>query len=112
MEGILEKFNEDHFLLEEMYADAYYPKFLVDKLRFVILDFVDYLSDNFRSREEIQEKLDEMNAMIGNLREEFRENGSEFETVARACVAADIEYILKYFSVGIEPEEALRARDW
>ncbi|MDR3348501.1 MAG: DUF5713 family protein [Acidaminococcales bacterium] len=112
MKRTLEKFNADYILLAQMYEDAYYPKFLVDKLRFVILDFVGYLADASRSRKEIQEKLDEMNIMIGSLREEFHENGSEFETVARACVAADIEYILKYFSVGIELAEALRARDW
>jgi hypothetical protein len=112
MEKMAEKFNEDYILLEAMYADAYYPKFLVDKLRFVMLDLVGYLSDAFHGREEIQEKLDEMNIMIGRLREEFHESGSDFEAVARACIAADIEHILKYFSAGIEPEDALRARDW
>jgi hypothetical protein len=112
MEKTSAKFNEDYLLLAAMYADAYYPTFLVDKLRFVLLDFVGYLADAPRGREEIQEKLDEMNIMIGHLREEFHENGSEFETIAHACVAADIEYILKYFSVGIELDEALRAQNW
>jgi hypothetical protein len=110
MEGILEKFNENYFLLEEMYADAYYPKFLVDKLRIILLDLVIYLSEDPRGREEIREKLDEIIIMINSLREEFRENDSEFESFAHACVASDLEYILRYFSVNIDPEEA--ARGW
>ena len=45
-------------------------------------------------------------------RREFDENDSEIETVARECIAADVAYILEWFDIPIDTEEAIRERDW
>ena len=44
--------------------------------------------------------------------EEFDENDSEIETVARECIAATVAYILEWFNIPIDTEEAIRERDW
>ena len=40
------------------------------------------------------------------------ENDSEIETVARECIAATVAYILEWFGIPIDTEEAIRERDW
>ena len=37
---------------------------------------------------------------------------SEIETVARECIAATVAYILEWFGIPIDTEEAIRERDW
>ena len=50
--------------------------------------------------------------MINDLEEEFEQNDSELETVAREAIAETIEYILNWFEIDIDIEDALRERDW
>ena len=47
-----------------------------------------------------------------DLQEEFNENDSEIETVARDCIGGTVAYILKWFDISIDIEEAIRERDW
>ena len=47
-----------------------------------------------------------------DLQEEFDENDSELETVARECIAENVAYILAWFNIPIDTEEAIRERDW
>ena len=49
---------------------------------------------------------------INELEEDFEENDSEIETVARDCIGTTVEYILRYFDIDIDIEEAIRERDW
>ena len=60
----------------------------------------------------IQEKLDEVVCGINDLQEEFYDNDSEIETVARESIGETILYILNWFDVDIDLEEAIRERDW
>ena len=64
------------------------------------------------STEVVQETLDEAVCGINDLQEEFDENDSEIETVARECIAANVAYILEWFNIPIDTEEAIRERDW
>jgi predicted nuclease with TOPRIM domain len=95
-----------------MYEDPYYPKFLVDDLKSLLLRLVEYLYEQGRSREEIQEKFDETTININNLQERFHDNDSEIDDVASDCLKIDVEYILKYFALDLTVEEALRERAW
>ena len=56
--------------------------------------------------------LDEMVYAINDLQEEFDENGSEIETAARDCIGENVGYILEWFDIPIDAEEAIRERDW
>ena len=53
-----------------------------------------------------------MTLAINDLQEEFEENDSEIETVARDSIAVTLEYILQWFDIAIDVETALRERDW
>jgi len=49
---------------------------------------------------------------INDLQEEFDKNDSEIETVARDCIGVTVAYILEWFGIPIDTEEAIRERDW
>ena len=56
--------------------------------------------------------MDEVVCAINDLQDEFDENDSEIETVARDCIGETVAYILERFGIPIDIEEAIRERDW
>ena len=104
----MKAFDPDYKLLDEMYQDKYYPDFLVDKVKDELQKVIDLLESGETDIEVVQETLDGIN----ELQEEFDENDSEIETVARECIAASVAYILEWFDIPIDTEEAIRERDW
>ena len=108
----MKAFDKNYKLLEEMYQDGYFPDFLVDKVKAELQKVIDLLERGETDREAVQEKLDEAVCAINDLQEEFDENDSEIETVARECIAAAVAYILEWFGIPIDTEEAVRERDW
>ncbi len=50
--------------------------------------------------------------IIFDLQEEFEENDSELETAARESIGAAAAYILEWFWIDLDAEEAIRERDW
>ena len=108
----MKKFDENYVLLEEMARDKYFPGFLVEKVENLMRPVITMLENGETDDEVIQERLDDMTMAINDLQEEFEENGSEIETVARDSIAATVGYILDYFDVDIDVETALRERDW
>ena len=95
-----------------MYQDGYFPDFLVDKVKAELQKVIDLLERGETDREAVQEKLDEAVCAINDLQEEFEENDSEIETVARDCIGESVGYILEWFGIPIDVEEAIRERDW
>lgn len=57
-------------------------------------------------------RLDEVVCAINDLQNEFDENDSKIETVARDCIGETVGYILEWFGIPIGTEEAIRERDW
>ena len=108
----MKAFDPDYSLLDEMYQDEYYPDFLVDRVKEELQKVIGLLESGETDIEAVQETLDEAVCGINDLQEEFDENDSEIETVARECIAADVAYILEWFSIPIDTEEAIRERDW
>ena len=108
----MKAFDPNYKLLDEMYQDEYYPDFLVDEVRDALQKVVDLLESGETNTEVVQETLDEAVSSINDLQEEFDENDSEIETVARECIAADVAYILEWFDIPIDTEEAIRERGW
>lgn len=106
------KFDKNYEILKEMYNDDYYPKFLVDKIRDLILEMVSYLEEGEHTYEEIQENFDKMTIGINELQEEFEENDSEIETVARDSIGTTVIDILEWFGIDIDVEDAIGERDW
>lgn len=102
----------DFPFLPEMYADSYFPKALVDKVRDAIREVAVFIGEGTHTREEIQSELDRMTEAINDLQAEFDDQESEIETVARDSIGTTVEAILNFFEVDIDSEEAIRARDW
>ena len=77
-----------------------------------IFTFPDELESGKTNTEIAQEKLDEVVYAINDLQEEFDENDSGIETVARDSIGETAAYILEWFGIPIDAEEAIRERDW
>ena len=105
-------FDPDYKLLNEMYQDDYYPAFLVDKVKDEIQKVIDLLESGETDIGVVQETLDEAVCSINNLQDEFYENDSEIETVARDCIGVTVAYILEWFDIPIDMEKAIREREW
>ena len=108
----MKAFDPNYKLLAEMYEDDYYPAFLVDKVKDKLQKVIDLLECGETDIEVVQEKLDEAVCGINDLQEEFDKNDSEIETVARDCIGVTVAYILEWFDIPIDIEEAIRERDW
>lgn len=106
------KFPEDFKYLPEMYEDEYFPNFLVDKIKDTIKETVKFIEEGNHTTDEIQESFDQMILKINDLQEEFDENDSEIETIARDSIGMTVDKILAYFEIDIDVEEAMRERDW
>ncbi|MEK3916553.1 DUF5713 family protein [Paenibacillus sp. FSL H7-0331] len=98
--------------LKDMYIDAYYPNFLVDKVKAELVKVVEFLEQGNQDIEEIQAKLNFAIHVINVIAEEFDENDSEIETVARESIAQTVEDILAFFGIEIDTEVAIQERDW
>jgi len=107
----MEKFDENLYLVD-MYNDKYYPKFLVDKIKMLLKEGVELLESGEKNIAKIQEKFDEITIGINNLEEEFHENDSEIETVARDSIGITVINIIKHFNLNSDVETLIRVRDW
>lgn len=108
----MKKFDESYSLLQEMTEDDYFPDFLVEQVKAEIQKVISLLESGETDTENIQRKLDEMTVAINDLQEAFEENDSEIETVARDCIGTTVAYVLDWFGIPIDMEEAIRERDW
>ena len=106
------KFDADYQLLADMYEDEYFPNFLVDKIMALMQDVIAFLEAGERDLVKIQEKFDEITLAINDLQEEFEENDSEIETGARESIAETAAYILRWFDIDLDVEDAIGERDW
>lgn len=108
----MKKFDENYTLLEEMYSDGYFPDFLVDKIKALIMKVIELLETGELNLKKIQKAFDKMTLAINDLEEEFEENDSEIETVARDSIGTTVEYILRWFDIDIDVEDAIGEREW
>ena len=108
----MKAFDPNYKMLDEMYQDEYYPDFLVDKVKEELQKVIRLLESGETDVGAVQKILDEAVCGINDLQEEFDENDSEIETVARDCIGVTVAYILEWFNIPIDTEEAIRDRDW
>ena len=108
----MKAFDPNYKLLDEMYQDDYYPAFLADKVKDELQKVIDLLESGETDTEVIQETLDEAVCGINDLQEECDESGCGIEAVARDCIGVTVAYILEWFGIPIDIEEAIRERDW
>lgn len=105
---------QSYAFLQEMYDDDYYPTFLVDKCKAIFLNVCE------RIEQEKPQNLDELYAItheateqINDLQDEFDENDSEIETVARDCFGTTMYFIATAYDFeDADIEELIAPRDW
>ncbi len=108
----MKNFDDSYQLLDEMRNDEYFPEFLVDKIELLIKEVIALLESGETDIPTVQAALDKMTLAINDLQEEFEENDSEIETVARDSIGETVEYVLKWFDINIDIETAIGERDW
>lgn len=108
----MKQFDENYQLLSEMYQDDYFPDFLVDKIKDLLQQVIELLENGETDLAVIQNRFDEIVEEINDLQDEFAENDSEIETVARDSIGESVDYILHWFNIDIDVEDAIGARDW
>lgn len=110
--SIVKAFDKNYILLKDMVNDSCYPKHLVAKIVERFQKLIEFLETGERTTDEVQKKLDTLVRYINSMEEKFENADSEIETVARDSIGTTVEYILKWFNVDIDTEEAIREREW
>jgi hypothetical protein len=104
----------DHKWLGSMYADDYFPPFLVDKIKVILLDLCEQIEREQPKDDESLLKLTHAaTERINELEEEFEENNSELETGARESMAAEFGFIVHCYGFGhLQIDKVIAPRDW
>lgn len=97
-----------------MYGDAYFPQFLVDKIKVILLELCEEIEREQPDDHESLLKLTHAaTGRINELEGEFEENDSELETGAREAMAAEFDFIVRsYGFTDLDIEEVIAPRDW
>jgi hypothetical protein len=97
-----------------MYKDTYFPKKCVDHGKEILIDLCFFIEETKpKNLEELYELTHGSTDKFNELQEEFDENGSEIETAARECIAADFEFIAHAYGFeNADIEELIATRDW
>ena len=100
--------------LQDMYDDDYFPNFLVDKVRDVIIDCCKEIeSQKPASLEELYKITCRATDKINGLQQEFEDNDSEIETGAREDIAETFGFVAdSYGFTDADLEELIATRDW
>ena len=108
----MSEFDTDYQPLYEMYDDEYFPDFLVDKIKAELDKVEAVLAGGEKDTAIIQQHFDTMMRAINDLENEFEENDSELETVARESIGEAVDYLLQKYRIDIDVEDAIREREW
>ncbi len=104
---------KDYSFLECMYQDSYFPEFLVDKCKDILLQLcLEIESNKPNNLEELYKLTHSSTNKLNDLQNEFFENDSEIETGARECLAMDFEFIAKAYGFEADVEELIATREW
>lgn len=97
--------------LREMYADAYFPQDLVDRLRLILQHVCQQIE--LRGPAALEAICSAAVQQINALIPEFEARDSELETGAREALAADFSFILQtYGMTAVDLDSLLAEREW
>ena len=100
--------------LDEMYSDSYFPNFLVDKGKAILVYLCEQIETQNPADLAALYKLTHASTNAFNdLQEEFNDNESEIETAARDCIGMDFDFIASAYGYeNADLEELIAPRDW
>jgi hypothetical protein len=103
----------NYSFLADMYSDGYFPDFLVDKVKNILLEFCNEIEEEGPSNLDALYKLSHAATdRINDLENEFDEADSEIETVARDTIGVDFEFIANTYNFDADIEMLIATRDW
>ena len=99
--------------LKEMFEDDFYPNFLVEKARQILIHLCEDIEAEHPANdaglfELTHAAVEEFN----DLEPDFQENDSEFEAGAREAIEADFAFIVKAYGFDVDLEDVLEPRNW
>jgi hypothetical protein len=104
---------KDYAFLDCMYQDSYFPKFLVDKSKNILLELcLEIETKKPDNLAELYKLTHAATYKLNDLEDEFSENDSEIETGARECLGMDFEYVAKSYGFEADIEELIAPRNW
>lgn len=104
---------QDYPFLQEMYDDDYFPDFLVDKGKAILVRLCEQIeSENPTTAEGMLKLTHAATEAFNDLQDEFYEHGSEIETAARDCIGMDFDFIVQAYGFDLDVEEVIAPRDW
>ena len=107
----MDSFDDQHILLEELYEDSFYPDFLIDKIKYLLEDFINFVEQKPKNMADVGDKIYDLIQNANSLQYEFLDNDSEYDNIARECLIRNLEYIIQWFHLTINLEEALAERE-
>ena len=108
----MDSFDDQYILLEELYEDSFYPDFLIDKIKYLLEDFINFVEQKPKNMADVGDKIYDLIQNANSLQYEFLDNDSEYDNIARECLIRNLEYIIQWFLLPINLEEALAEREW
>ena len=99
-------------MLAPMTGDTYYPKRLVARGQALLWALVERIETQKPIGDAVLLLTQATTELFNQLDEDFHEQDSEIETVAREAIADDIRAILEAYGYDVDIEEAISGRDW
>ena len=105
---------KNYDFLRVMYGDGYFPSFLVDRIKEILVHLCEEIEKkNPQSTEALLILTHSATKKINALEEEFEENDCELETEARESIGADFEFIVRCYGFAeIDIEDVIEPREW
>lgn len=104
---------KDYAFLDCMYQDSYFPKFLVDKCKNILIELCQKIEANTpQNLGELYQLTHASTDELNELEDEFFENDSEIETGARECLGRDFDFIATAYGFEADVEELIATRNW
>jgi len=104
---------KNYSFLKDMYQDSYFPNFLVDKGKEILIKLcIQIEAENPESLTELYKLTHTATNKFNDLEEEFGENGSELETGARESIGGDFAFIAQAYGFDADIEELIATRNW
>lgn len=102
-----------HVFLADMYADDYFPKYLVDQGRDILLELCHTLETQPpKGLDELYVHTHRATERFNALQEAFEEADSELETAARESIGMDFAFIAEAYGFEADVEELIAPREW
>lgn len=104
----------NHSFLKGMYEDPYFPDFLVDKAKELLIELCAQIEEqNPQNAKELYVLTHIATEKFNDLQNVFDEHDSEIETYARESIASDFDFIAKaYGFANADGEELIAPREW